>query len=174
MDFDSVGLILEKISIRIFIAQTAAVFQAFEFVPKYHDFIHPATLSGSVASVFGVEPMHYGRVLFSLYNYKDFSNGEAGYIVGNIVAESWMMFGYLGVVLLPIWVGFFVSSISHIIFKLPKHPVFIAIYAQIAITTSLNGGVAVFINIVSFLIPFIYGFMFLFSIFLFKLILVRR
>ncbi|MEC7310095.1 hypothetical protein [Vibrio crassostreae] len=147
---------LEKLGGRLLIAQTSAIFLSFDYFPDKHEFLGGLSISGVLAKVFGVEYLRYGRVLFEIYDYPSVLNGEAGLIVGNFISEAWALWGIGGVILSPLWVGFFVASISNLIFRLPKNALFIALYAQIGSMLSLNGGMAVFVNIISFLIPVFY------------------
>ncbi|AIW12756.1 hypothetical protein VITU102760_20735 [Vibrio tubiashii] len=165
---------LGKLGGRLFIAQTSAIFLSFDYFPDNHEFLGGLSVSGVLAKVFDVEYFRYGRVLFEIYDYSSVLNGEAGLIVGNFISEAWALWGIGGVIFSPLWVGFFVASISNFIFKLPKNALFIALYAQIGSIISLNGGMAVFINIISFLVPIFYiAFIFLLSYF-FQNLLFRK
>lgn len=156
---------------RLFVAQTSAIFLSFEYFPGKHEFLSVFSISGVLSQVFGVDNVHYGRIIFEIYDYASVVNKQAGLIVGNFISEAWAIWGGYGVILSPLWVGFFVASISNLIFSLPKNVLFISLYAQIGALISLNGGLSVFINIISFFVPVLQVFViFSFSFFVQKIL----
>ncbi|MFA0205254.1 oligosaccharide repeat unit polymerase [Vibrio breoganii] len=156
MGVGNIGHLIDDLSQRILIAQTSAIFLSFEYFPKFHDFLGVSSVSGVISNLMSEDKVYYGRALFELYNPDAVESGKAGYIVGNLIAESWALFGLWGALLLPIWSGFFVSSISNILLRLPKHGAFIGLYAYIALNLSLTGGVAQFLNSIVLLSPVFY------------------
>jgi len=66
-------------------------------------------------------------------------------MVGLFTAESWVLFGVVGVLLTPLWVGFFIQAIHIFMLKLPKNAIFLAAYLYLMMHWSLSSGVATFI-----------------------------
>jgi len=145
--------IIGALAQRVLVAQTAGIFLVFEYFPVQNDFLGFSAVSNLFASLQGEEKLHYGRVLYEHYNYSVVEAGTAGYIVANLVAESWALFGIAGVAILPVWAGFFICTLSNVILKLPKTPIFIGLYSYMALNFSVTGGVSHFIYSLVLLSP---------------------
>jgi len=139
------GIVIISILSRIFVAESAAIFLAYEYVPNSMDFIGVKGISNLFAALVGEKRTMYGRSLFELYNPSAVLNNTAGYIVGLFTTEAWVLFGILGVLLSPLYVGFFVQSFHNILLKLPKTPIFMGAYVFITLKWSLTGGVSQFL-----------------------------
>lgn len=136
------GLILFNILSRIFVAETSAIFLGFEYFPQYQEFIGIKGISNFLASIAGEKHVMYGREIFKIYNPDSVERNVAGAIVGFFTAESWILFGLVGVLLSPLYIGFYVQSINNMFMKMPKSPPFIGLYVFITIKLSLTGGIS--------------------------------
>lgn len=141
--FDNFG---EAFLYRIFIAQSVAIFQGFEYFPAINDFLGFSGISNLYSKIFGDGTVYNsGRVLFEIYSPSAIENNTAGLIVGLFNAEAWMLFGLAGVIFLPIYVGIFVQIINIYFLKSRKTPIFIALYIYLWTKLALSGSVAQFI-----------------------------
>ena len=152
---DNLSDILDLLLARIFVAQTSAIFLAYEYFPQIHNFIGWSGVSNFFASFSAENTISSGRVIFSIYAPQSIANGTAGYIVGLFTAEAWMLFGIYGVIFSPLWVGFFIQSIHLLIIKRPKNAILLAAYMYTMMHWSLTGGLATFLYPIVMLIFFI-------------------
>jgi hypothetical protein len=127
---------------RIFVGAISAIYLGFEYFPSQQDFIGIRGISNLFASFVGEENVMYGIELYKHYNPTAVANNTAGMMVAFFTAESWILFGLWGVIIIPLYVGFFIQSIHILFLKLPKNPFFIAFYVFITLRWSLTGGVS--------------------------------
>lgn len=130
---------------RTFVAQSVAIFQGFEYFPERHDFLGVNGISNTYSSLLGGEFINSGRLLFELYSPNSIENNTAGFIVGLFNAEAWMLFGWAGVIFLPLYVGFFVQTLNILLLSINKSPIYIALYIYFWSKLSLSGSVAQFL-----------------------------
>ncbi len=158
---------LKDILIRIFAAETSAIFLSYEYIPNVHDFIGVKGTSNFVASLLNTEKVMYGRLLFEIYNPVAVENNTAGFIVGLFTTEAWMLFGLPGVLLAPVYVGFFIQSVHIFLVRLPKTPILMGFYVYTCMKWSLTGGISqIIFPIVFFTTLGILSFIFITSIIL--------
>ncbi|RBQ29237.1 O-antigen polymerase [Aliarcobacter vitoriensis] len=137
--------ILKALLFRVLVGQSVAIFQGFEYFPNVHEFLGWSGISKLFASLSGEDLKISGRILFEIYNPRAVEIGTAGYIVGLFNAEAWMLFGFLGVLLAPLYVGFFVQILHIFLLKNKKTPIFIGLYAYFCIKLPLSGTIATFL-----------------------------
>lgn len=171
---DNLEEIINLLLARIFVAQTSAIFLAYEYFPSMHDFLGWTGVSNLFASMEGAKALSSGRIIFEFYAPSSVANGTAGYMVGLFTAESWVLFGIIGVLLTPLWVGFFIQSIHIFILKLPKNAIFLAAYLYLMMHWSLSSGVATFIYPIVLIIFFIQLFAIYFITQMIKTILIKN
>lgn len=143
--FSNTSHIIDLLLGRIFVAQTSAIFLAYEYFPSMHDHIGWTGVASIFAKISGEEVLASGRIIFEIYAPESVANGTAGYIVGLFSAESWILFGLVGVLLSPLWVGFFIQTIHLLIIKSSKNAILLAAYLYIMVHWSLSSGLATFI-----------------------------
>lgn len=171
---DNMEEIVELLLARIFVAQTSAIFLGYEYFPFMHDFLGWNGISNLFANMEGEKAVASGRIMFEIYNPSAVANGTAGYIVGLFTAESWVLFGIVGVLITPLWVGFFIQSIHIFMLKLPKNAIFLAAYLYLMMHWSLSSGVATFIYPIVLITFFIQIFTIYFIAQMLKNILLRK
>ena len=142
---DGISALINQLIARIFVAQTSAIFLAYEYFPQYHDFIGWAGVSRLFSSLLADPSVSSGRIIFEIFAPQSIADGTAGYMVGLFTAEAWALFGIWGVVLSPLWVGFFIQSIHLLIIKLPKTSISLATYFYVMMHWQLTGGLVSFI-----------------------------
>jgi len=171
---DNMEEIINLLLARIFVAQTSAIFLGYEYFPFMHDFLGWSGISNLFASMEGETAVSSGRIMFQFYAPSSVANGTAGYMVGLFTAEAWVLFGIMGVLIAPLWVGFFIQSIHILMLKLPKNAIFLAAYLYMMMHWALSSGVATFIYPIVLIIFFIQVFSVYFIAQMIKTILMKN
>ena len=66
--------------------------------------------------------------------------GTVGVINSIFLSEAWANFGFLGIVLSPVYVGFIIGLLYNFILVSPKTPLFLGIYAYYSFRPTIIGG----------------------------------
>jgi hypothetical protein len=126
---------------RVFYTQAAGVFLSLDVFPEKHPFIGWSSLSGFLSSLLGQESMERSaRVLMRLVNPTAVEQGTAGVINSLFVAEAYANFGWKGVALAPLWVGFLTGSLLYVLLAQTLTPIVVAFFAFAALRWPLTGG----------------------------------
>jgi hypothetical protein len=149
---------------RVLVAQSVAIYHAFEIFPDSHNFLGINGISNFFSIFSGQSYSNAGRLLFEFYSADAMEQGTAGSIVGLFIAESWALFGIFGLIFLPIFVGFFFKLNNIFFLTNNKYPLYVGFYVYLWTKLSIAGSVA------QFLYPLILILMFalFFSIILFS------
>jgi len=128
---------------RVFFTQSAGLYLTFDAFPKYHDFIGLESMSNFFSSnILGTEKIdRSGELLQGIYNKSQTKLGLTGVINSLFVAEAYANFGYFGVVLAPIYVGFLTQFFFIKLFAQKKTPFILAIITYFSLRSIINGGV---------------------------------
>jgi hypothetical protein len=138
---------------RIFVAQVAGIYLSLYYFPDFYAFMGGGSISRSFAQLTGAsEIVFYGRKLFELYNPGAFDAGNAGAIVSAAIAEGWIRFGLIGILLAPLYVGAFVQAVNLGLSHRPKTPIMVGAYAFLALSLPVEGELAFFMYPVRMLI----------------------
>jgi len=85
----------------------------------------------------------YGIIVRTFTNPLASFAGESGHATTFFMGEAWSNFGLIGVLLAPLWVGFFIQTFNIFFLKSKKTPLHIAFYAILTISfpvlTNLKG-----------------------------------
>jgi hypothetical protein len=130
--------VIKNFCYRIFVAQSAAIFLAFEHFPNNSDFLGIISGSNILSTLFDVEYLNYGRKLFLLYSKSSFDDPSSGLIVGNMIAEAWIRLGWIGLLSAPLLGGFYVQLFNLIIKKYQKSPISLAMMAYTAVSIPIH------------------------------------
>lgn len=168
---DNVFAALIMIFERVFVGSASAVFLVYEYFPQQHDFIGWAGASNWLANLVGEELKSTGRILFEIYNPKAVEAGTAGFLDSLFVAGAWSFFGLVGVLLSPLWVGFFIQSIHLFMLRLPKNSIFLALYIYQIFHWSVASGFAALLNPISLFVIMSFGILIYLVILFFERIL---
>ena len=136
---------------RITQTQSAGIYLAFQYFPDHGDFTGVRSLSSLVKWIGLDQVERPSRLLMAYIAPEEFAAGRAGYASSLFISEAWGGFGWIGALLSPIYVGFFIKSIFNFFMKLGKSPFVVAYLAMV----SLNLGVSVGFN--QFLKPVLLG-----------------
>ncbi|MFT5070411.1 MAG: hypothetical protein ACI8V8_000371 [Chitinophagales bacterium] len=125
---------------RILFSQLAGTFFSFEFFDSMKEFIGFNSMSKLVNN-FGIEyAERAGRLIMEVINPKGIKEGTAGVQNTLFIGEAWANFGFLGLLLSPVYVGFMIGSLFYTLMRLPKTPLLIGIYVFFSYKTAIIGG----------------------------------
>lgn len=110
--------IIQTILTRIFFDQTKGFYYALQIFPEINPFLG---LSSSAAWLnelfFGSSSLDYGHILMENYNLTGVLSGTAGHFTSIFITEMWSNFGYIGILICPIWVGIVIYIIHYLFLK---------------------------------------------------------
>ena len=123
--------ILEKTIVgRIMTGQLIGLYYAKQVFPGVENFIGFDSTGGIIHEILGLpSSASYGIVTMRHYNALAVEAGTAGHMTTNFMGEAWANFGYVGLVIAPLWVGAFVQVINVWFLSRPKDVARIALYA---------------------------------------------
>ncbi len=129
-----------KVTERIFVAQVIAVFDSFLAYPDQLSFINLDSLSLPLLDV-SREPAS-SEILTLFYN--EMRNWGAWNVNGLYLHEAWANFGYLGLMLSPIYIGLINGLVVKLFFHVRKNTINVALFSFISgnllyFTTGFNG-----------------------------------
>lgn len=126
---------------RILLGQSAGVYLTFDTFPIPFDYLGFGSLSENITSFFDLEPVERSsRYLIERYNPAAVDIGSAGVINTFFVAEAFANFGYFGLIVAPIYVGFLIQIMYMFFIKSPKSPIFIGLFAYFSYKGGITGG----------------------------------
>ena len=144
---------------RILISQAGALMLHFDAFPNKIDYLNGHSFPPFTKFIFGEGEydIRSGRSVMEFYYPEKVENGTAGVMSTMFLGEAYANFGFLGVVISPIIVGFILSAILCLYLKSKKTPLNIILYLEsfIIFVTALNGGFVDFFYNVSFIIVLI-------------------
>ena len=134
---------------RTFLSQIAGTFVSFDIFPQLHEHIGFDSMS-NLLSIFDVEPQdRAARTMMAFINPGGVAAGTAGVQNTLFIGEAWANFGLLGVLISPLYVGFFLGCIYYFFLKAPKTPIYLGFFAFFSGQNMVVGGINDFIyNIV--------------------------
>lgn len=144
---------------RAVVTQAGTLFLHFDAFPNKSEFLKGHSFPPLTKILFGEGEydIRSGRKVMEIYNSDAIENGTAGVMSTMFIGEAYANFGYLGIIISPIIVGFIVSTILCVYLKSQKTPLNMILYLEcfIIFSTVLQAGfVDLFYNI-SFLIVLI-------------------
>ena len=132
----SIMLVLQKTIIgRIMTGQLMGFYYAKHVFPNVEDFIGFESTGNVIHAVLGLPTSpSYGIVMMRQYNALAVEAGTGGHMTTIFMGEAWANFGYLGLIVAPLWVGGFVQAINSWFLVRRKGVMCIALYAFLATT----------------------------------------
>lgn len=154
------------ISGRLLISQVSSLYKHFELFPD----IYPHIGFGSVSDLFalGESSKRSARLVLENVNPSWVQNEMGGVFNTLFIGEAYANFGLVGVITMPIYVGFIIKSFHSILLRLPKTPLFLGILVFFSYKSNLTGGVNEYIyNPIIFSLMVVFISLVVFSKFLF-------
>lgn len=126
---------------RILLSQAAGTYYAFEHFPASQDFIGISSLSGLLNDVFGVQSSaRSSRIMMTIFNPSGVEEGSAAVMNSLFIAEAWANFGWLGVLIAPVYVGIFLQVVFMFFLNARKTPIMLGMFAYLSLKMPVTGG----------------------------------
>lgn len=132
---------------RLFISQIAPLYWHIDIFPDLVNYLEGKSLANILTTILDINHIRSGRVVMEILNPSGISGGTAGVMCTLFVGEAFANFGWLALIIAPIYVGTFIQFIYILLLKLPKNPLFISINAYLCslIPSMMISGFADFI-----------------------------
>ncbi|MGV3763839.1 oligosaccharide repeat unit polymerase [Parapedobacter sp.] len=125
---------------RILLSQSTGIYYSFDTFPVYHDFLGFSSFS-QLTSVLGIEPSERSaRVIMERFHPGAVDAGTAGVANSLFIAEAWSNFGWAGLLVSPIYVGFLVQTMYVFFLKMKKTPLFLGLFVYFSYKGGISGG----------------------------------
>ena len=125
--------------------QFAGMPLAFDVFPYQYSFLNGGGFPTWINNVIGVPHAEMARLLMQVYNPAGVEQGTAGVINTLFIADAWANFGWVGIILAPIYLGVLIQVIYHRLITIPKSPVNVALNGYFMTSFQITGGLIGFI-----------------------------
>lgn len=126
-------VLMNSVFVRLFISQMLGTYYALQTFPSMHDFLWFSSSGRWLNELFtGSSSESYGIILMSFYNPEGVAAGSAGHMTSIFMAEAWVNFGIIGIILAPLWVGAVVQLVNRWFLNRPKNVILVAFYAYLS------------------------------------------
>lgn len=127
---------------RAVFGQLMCSYMCFDIFPDLHPHLWFSTTGRFIHKVLGLTYRpDYGIIVMSFFRPAMVEAGIAGHATTVFIGEAWANFGLLGILLGPLWVGFFIQLFYIFFLKLKKTPFNLALYVQFTILMPILSGV---------------------------------
>lgn len=127
---------------RVFLTSVAGFYHSLEIFPNSVDFLGFSTISNFLSDFLGIEHNERaGRIIMEHVFPNQTYSGTTGVMNAIFISEAWANFGFMGVLLSPVYVGFVIGFLYNLFLVLPKTPVFLALYGFYSYKSTIIGGV---------------------------------
>jgi len=132
---------------RIILGQITPLFYHFDIFPRIEPFLYGRSFPQSILSLFDVESIRSARIVMSIINPQGIEAGTAGVMNTLFIGEAYANFGWLGVMIGTLYVGFFIQFVYILFLRLPKNPLTLGLftYFSVKIPSIVTGGFVDFI-----------------------------
>lgn len=131
---------------RLLLTQAAGTYFAFEHFPSSNPFIGIASLSSFISNLLGLEQSERAaRIMMAIFHPASVEAGLAGVMNSLFIAEAWANFGWMGVIISPIYVGFLVQLLFLFFLKSKKTPIMLGLFTHFSCSLPITGGMNDFI-----------------------------
>ncbi len=129
---------------RILVTQISGFYHCLDIFPSAFPFLGFSTTGRLIHEVLGLNYLpDYGTIVRYFTNPLAAFEGGYGHYTTFFMGEAWSNFGLIGILIAPLWVGFFIQTFNIFFLKSKKTPLHIAFYAMFTITfpilTSFRG-----------------------------------
>lgn len=122
-------------------SQCGGTFMTLDLFPSVIDHLGFSSVSSLWASLFNLEYSETSaRLIMGELFPGAVMEGTAGVMNSLFIAEAWANFGWYGLIISPIYVGFIIQSLFLFFLKSPKTPFFLAFFVYYSARSSLTGG----------------------------------
>jgi oligosaccharide repeat unit polymerase len=145
---------------RLILAQIAPFYLHLDLFGQIQPFLSGRSLPNFLVSMYDLEHVRSARIVMENYFPERVEEGIAGVLNTLYAGEAFANFGYSGIILGTLYVGFFIQVMYIGFLRLPKHPVLIVlfIFFTVNIPRVVVGGFADFLfNPFWIMIVFLFG-----------------
>ncbi len=143
---------------RVFLGQSAGTYLMFDIFPKNYDFIGFSSISTFVSDALNLE--HSERAArITMEHFTHESLETAGVMNTLFIGEAWANFGFAGVIIAPIFVGFIIQALFIRLITLKKTPLLLGVLVYFSYKSSVTGGFNDYLYNATYVIIFILIFM---------------
>ena len=126
---------------RVLLGQSTGLFMTFDTYPDVYDHIGFKSFSQNFLNLFDlVEEDRSSRVLMERYNATGVELGVGGVMNSFFIAEAFANFGWPGLILSPIYVGFLIQCMYIFFVSSKKTPIVLGIFAYFSYKGGISGG----------------------------------
>lgn len=125
---------------RIFLGQIASLYFHFMYFPEVIPFLDGHGFPGIIAKLFNFEAIRSSRIIMELVNPASVQAGTAGVMNTLFIGEAYANYGWSGLILGTIYVGFCIQIAYILLLRLPKNPLIIAFFVSVTLKIPLTGG----------------------------------
>lgn len=127
---------------RIFLTQAAGTYFAFEHFPSSSSFIGFASFSSFISDSLGLpHSERAARIMMTIFHPASVEAGLAGVMNSLFIAEAWANFGWIGVIISPIYVGFIIQLLFMFFLKSKKTPIMLGLFTYFSGSLPITGGI---------------------------------
>lgn len=136
----------QSITWRIILGQISNFYAHLSIFPDSHPHLDLVNASSFLSSIFGVEKIEpAARIVMRHITPEGVAMGQAGNACTLFIGEAWAFWGITGIILTPIYVGFFIQTLYIIFLRAKKTPVFLGLFAYLCYRLGVSKGVFCFI-----------------------------
>lgn len=132
---------------RIILSQISGLFYMFYLFPDIYPFMGLQALPQFLLNLLDVplEHMRPARLVMMYVNPSGVEQGVAGVANTLFVGEAWAMYGLVGLLVAPLFVGFIIQLFYILLLRLPKTPLALGLYTYLCVSWPITGGFVDFI-----------------------------
>lgn len=135
----------DAFSSRVLFGQIVGYFMCLDYFPQTYPHLWFSSTGRLIHQWLGLPfQSDYGIIVMSLFRPEWTAAGIAGHATTMFMGEAWANFGLLGLVIGPLWVGFFIQAFHIFFLRLQKTPLNLAIYVQFSLLLPITSGIMPF------------------------------
>ncbi|MBF0405904.1 MAG: oligosaccharide repeat unit polymerase [Candidatus Riflebacteria bacterium] len=124
---------------RVCFGQLICSYLAFDYFPAIHEHLGFSSTGRAIHDILGLPfSDDYGIIVMSIFRPEQVAAGTAGHATTMFFGEAWANFGYFGILIAPLWVGFVTQIVNIFFLKIEKKPFNMALYIFFLIILPIN------------------------------------
>ena len=141
---------------RILISEISSLYAHLEYFSFPEEHLGFKSLSNFLNSLFNTtNPGRSGRIILENYASSWVEQGFGGVLNTIFLGEAWANFGFIGILISPLWTGFIIGVCYYMFLKLEKTPIYLGLFMYFSYKTSICAGINDYIYNSKLLIVFI-------------------
>lgn len=132
--------IAKGIMTRLTVSSVGGLYLDLDIFPSKHPFLGFSSFSTEISSIFGPQSDRSARIAMMMVRPEQIALG-AGVINCLFIGEAWANWGWPGLILSPIYVGFLIQSFYLFLLSLRKTPLLLGIMVKYSFYAAIVGGI---------------------------------